>query len=159
MTFQAWKTRLNTVSYSSLQMQYDLCDEMWNVGNVVCQRSDILSMWDVGDVGMLRMWNIGDLGSSGCGMLEIWDAQDVGRWGCGIFEMWDVEGVGCSGCVMFEIWNIQDVWGVGCTGPGVGCGMFARMWDVDLQNAQKINTISNHDFARLDKFNKLENLL
>ena len=36
--------------------------------------------------------------------------------------MWDVRDVGCSGCGMFEIWD-------------VGCGMIARMWDVDLQNA------------------------
>ena len=48
---------------------------------------------------------------------------------------------------------------MGCTGPGVGCGMFARKWDVDLQNARKINTLSSHDSDRLDKFNKLENLL
>ena len=32
-----------------------------------------------------------------------------------MFRMWDVRHVGCSGCS--------------------GCGMFAWMWDVDLQNA------------------------
>ena len=36
--------------------------------------------------------------------------------------MWDVGDVGCSGCGMFGMWD-------------VGCGMFAGMWDVDLQNA------------------------
>ena len=36
--------------------------------------------------------------------------------------MWDVRDVGCSGCGMFGMWD-------------VGCGMFAGMWDVDLQNA------------------------
>ena len=39
-------------------------------------------------------------------ILGMWDVGDVGCWGCGKFGMWDV-----------------------------GCGMFAGMWDVDLQNA------------------------
>ena len=50
---------------------------------------------------------------------------DVGCWGYGMLGMWDVEDVGCSGCRMFRMWNV----------PDVGCGMFAGMWDVDLQNA------------------------
>ena len=29
---------------------------------------------------------------------------------------------------MFRMWDVEDV---GCS----GCGMFAGMWDVDLQNA------------------------
>ena len=49
-------------------MLYDLSDEMWDIGNVVCWGSGILSMWDVGDVGCL-----------GCG--------DVGCWGFGMFSM------------------------------------------------------------------------
>ena len=57
-----------------------------------------------------------------CGMYGIWDVQDVGCWVCGMFEMWDVGDVGISGCGMFGMWD-------------VGCGMFAGMWDVDLQNA------------------------
>ena len=48
--------------------------------------------------------------------------QDVGCAGCGMCGMWDVRDVGCSGCGMFGMWD-------------VGCGMFAGMWDVDLQNA------------------------
>ena len=51
-------------------------------------------------------------------MLGMWDVGDVGCWGCGMFGMWDVRDVGCSGCGMWD----------------VGCGMFAGMWDVDLQN-------------------------
>ena len=39
--------------------------------------------------------------------------------------MWDVRDGGCSGCGMLEMWD-------------VGCGMFAGMWDVDLQNAQSL---------------------
>lgn len=41
---------------------------------------------------------------------------------CGTFETWDVWDVECSRCGVFEMWN-------------VGCGVFAEMWDVDLQNA------------------------
>ena len=41
-------------------------------------------------------------------MLGVWDVRDVGCWGCGMFGMW-----------------------------GVGRGMFAGMWDVDLQNATR----------------------
>ena len=50
---------------------------------------------------------------------------DVGCLGCGMFGMWYVRDVGCSGCGMFGMWDVRDV----------GCGMFAGMWDVDLQNA------------------------
>ena len=55
----------------------------------------------------------------------MWDVGDVGCSGCGMFGMWDVGDVGCSGCGMFGMWDVRDV----------GCGMFAGMWDVDLQNA------------------------
>ena len=58
---------------------------------------------------MFGMWDVGDVGCSGCGMFGMWDFGDVGCWGCGMFGMW--------------------------YGPDVGCGMFAGMWDVDLQNA------------------------
>ena len=51
MTFRLKNTSLNIVSYSSLFMLYDLSDEFWDVGNVVCQESGILSMWDVDDEG------------------------------------------------------------------------------------------------------------
>ena len=47
-------------------------------------------------------------------MLGTWD---VGDMGC--------SDVGCSGCGMFGMWDVRDM----------GCGMFAGMWDVDLQNA------------------------
>ena len=60
---------------------------------------------------MLRMWDVGDVVCWGCGMLGMWDVWDVGVWD-----------VGCSGCGMFGMWD-------------VGCGMFAGMLDVDLQNA------------------------
>ena len=40
--------------------------------------------------------------------------------------MWYVRDVRCSGCGMFGMWDVWDV----------GCGMFARMWYVDLQNAK-----------------------
>lgn len=36
--------------------------------------------------------------------------------------------MGCLGRRMFRIW---DVWDLEC----LGCGMFGRMWDVDIQNA------------------------
>ena len=42
-----------------------------------------------------------------------------------MLEMWDVRDVGCSGCRMLEMWDVGSS----------GCGMFAGMWDVDLQNA------------------------
>ena len=58
-------------------------------------------------------------------MLGMCDVRDVGCSGCGMFGMWDVGDVGCSGCGMFGMWDVRDV----------GCGMFAGMWDVDLQNA------------------------
>ena len=54
----------------------------------------------------------------------MWDVWDVGCSGCGMFKMWDVQDVRCSGCEMFGMWDVRDV----------GCGMFAGMWDVDLQN-------------------------
>ena len=43
----------------------------------------------------------------------------------GMFVMWDVGDVGCWGCGMLTMWDVRDV----------GCGMFAGMWDIDLQNA------------------------
>ena len=55
-------------------------------------------------------------------MCVIWDVRDVGCSGCGMCRMWDVRDVGCSECGMFGMWD-------------VGCGIFAGMWDVDLQNA------------------------
>ena len=64
------------------------------------------------------------------GMCDVWD---VGCWGCGMLGMWDVRDVRCSGCGMFGMWNVGDV----------GCGMFAGMWDVDLQNAH-----GHHLFSR-----------
>lgn len=70
-----------------------------------------VGLCDVGDVGclefgMLRMWNVWDVG----GMLGMQDVCDVGYWGCGML-----------GYGMFGMWN-------------VGCWLFARMWDADLQN-------------------------
>ena len=56
---------------------------------------------------MFVMCDVGDVGCSGCEMLGMWDAQDAGCAGFGMFGMWDV-----------------------------GSGMFAGMWDVDLQNAR-----------------------
>ena len=38
--------------------------------------------------------------------------------------MWNVGDVGCWGCGMLGMWDVRDV----------GSGMFAGMWDVDLQN-------------------------
>ena len=70
----------------------------------------------------------------------MWDIWDVGCLGCGMFGMWDVRDVGCSECVMFRMFGMWDVWDVGCLECGVfgvwdvGCGTFAGMWDVDLQN-------------------------
>ena len=55
-------------------------------------------------------------------MFGMWDVPDVGCSGCGVFGIWDVRDVECSGCEMFGMWD-------------VGCGMFAGMSDVDLQNA------------------------
>ena len=43
---------------------------------------------------------------------HMWNFGDIVFWGCVMLEMWDVRDVGSS-----------------------GCGMFAGMWDVDLQNA------------------------
>ena len=57
----------------------------------------------------------------------MWDVGDVGCWGYGMLGMWDVRDVGCLGCGMFGMWD-------------VGCGMFAGMWDVDLQNAGMAGT-------------------
>ena len=73
---------------------------------------------------MFGMWDVGDVGCWECGMFGMWDVGDVGCWGCRMLRMWDVGDVGCG---MLEMWD-------------VGCGTFARMWDVDLQNAlQDIN--------------------
>ena len=41
---------------------------------------------------------------------------------CGMFGIWK-----CLGCEMLGMWYVRDV----------GYGMFAGMWDVDLQNAYK----------------------
>ena len=71
------------------------------------------------------MWDVRDVGCSGCGMLGMRDVGDVGCSRRGMLGMWDVQDVGCSGCGMFGMWDVRDV----------GCGMFAGMWDVDLQNA------------------------
>ena len=61
MNFRLANTSINTVSYSCLYMLFVLSEELWDVGNVVCYGSGILSMWDVGDVWMLGMWDIGDV--------------------------------------------------------------------------------------------------
>ena len=74
---------------------------------------------------MLEMWNVSDVGCWGCRMLGMWDVQDVGCLGSGMFGMRDVRDVGCWGCGMFGMWD-------------VGCGMFAGMRDVDLQNARNL---------------------
>ena len=86
---------------------------------------------------MLGKWHIGDVRCWGCGMLGMWDVGmwdvgDVGCWGCGMFGRWDVRDVGCSGGEMFGMWDVRDV----------GCGMFAGMWDVDLQSAVSLNILS-----------------
>ena len=69
-----------------------------------------------------------------------------------MFGMWDVREVGCSGCGM---WDVRDV----------GCGMFAGMWNVDLQNAEQcIANTSKHknivlvltNFPDNDKIMKLQ---
>ena len=78
---------------------------------------------------MFGMWDVRDVRCSGCAMLGMWHVRDVGCSGGGMFGMWDVRDVGCSGCGMFGMWNVRDV----------GCGMFAGMWNVDLQNATYIN--------------------
>ena len=91
MTFKLANISLNTASYSSLYMPYGLPDEMWDVGNVVCYGSGILSMLDVGDVCMLGMWDIGDM-----------DVGNFWYWGCGMLGMWDVQYVVCR------------MWDMGC---------------------------------------------
>ena len=111
MTFRLANTSINTVSYSSLNMLYGLSDEMWDVGNVVCYGSGILSMWNVGDVWMLGMWDVWDVvcqdvGCLGCGMFGMWYFRDTRCLVCGMFEMWDVQDVAC--------WGLWDVRGVGC---------------------------------------------
>ena len=67
-------------------------------------------------------------------MLGTGDVWGVGCWGCGMLGMWDV---GCSRSGMFKEWDVGDV---GCS----GCGMFAGMWDVDLQNAKPNVPISTY---------------
>ena len=60
-------------------------------------------------------------------MLGMRYAREVAYWGCGMlgmFRMWNVGDVGCWGCGMLGMWDVRDV----------GSGMFAGMWDVDLQN-------------------------
>ena len=68
------------------------------------------------------MWDVEDVGYSGCSGCNV---RDVGCSGWEMFGMWDVRDVGCRGSGMFGMWDVQDV----------GCGIFAGMWDVDLQNA------------------------
>ena len=70
---------------------------------------------------MLAMWDVRDVGCSVCGIFGMWDVRDVGCLSCGVFGMWEVRDVGCWGCGMFEMWDVR-------------CGMFAGMWNVDLQN-------------------------
>ena len=53
-----------------------------------------------------------------------------------MFSMWNVGDVGCWGCGMFEMWDVRDV---GCL---PGCGVFAGMWDVNLQNAEIFNQLT-----------------
>ena len=60
----------------------------------------------------------------------MWYAGQVTYWECGMLGCWEcgmrnVRDVGCSGCRMLGIRDVRDV----------GCGMFAGMWDVNLQNA------------------------
>ena len=85
---------------------------MWNVGDIVCWRCvmmgcEMLGMWDVGNV---AYW---DMGFGGCGML-----------GCKILGMRHVGDIGCSGCGIFKMRDLR----------AVGRGMFAGMWNVDLEN-------------------------
>ena len=75
---------------------------------------------------MLEVWNVRDVGCSGCGMFGIWDVGDVG-----------LQDVGCSGCGMLGMWDVRDVGcGIWDVCRDLGYGMFAGMWDIDLQNAK-----------------------
>ena len=140
MAFRLANTILNTVSYLSLYMLYGLSDEMWDVGNVVCQKWHIehVGSWgcvNVRDVryweqGMLGICDVGGVGCQGCGILGMWDVRDVGCSRCsisrcGMFGMWDVQDVGCSEGEAFRVWNVRDV---GC----LACGMLGMsyVWDV-----------------------------
>ena len=67
-------------------------------------------------------WDVWEVGCSGCGMFGMCDVQDVECSGGGMFGRGDVQEVGCSGCGMYGRWDM-------------GCGIFAGMWNVDLQNA------------------------
>ena len=69
-------------------------------------------------------------------MLGTGDVWEVGCLGCGMWDVGDVGfgNVGCWGCGMFGMWDVRDV----------GCGMFAGMWDVDLQNAKPNVPISTY---------------
>ena len=86
---------------------------------------------------MFRMWDVGDVRCWGCEMLGMWDVRDVGCSGCGMCRMWGARDVGCRGCGMFGMWH-------------VGCGMFAGMWDVDLQNACRMLQ-TNSSLSKLKK--------
>ena len=55
-------------------------------------------------MGCLGCVNVRDVGCLGCGMFGMLDVGDVGCWECGMFGMWDV-----------------------------GYGIFAGMWNIDLQ--------------------------
>ena len=68
-----------------------------------------------------------------------------------MFKMWDVRDVGCSGCWMLGMWDVRDV---GC----LGCGMFAGMWDVDLQNAVFILILWLFIYSTLCFLNKTQHL-
>ena len=85
---------------------------------------------------MLWKWHIEHVGYWGC--VDVWDVR---YWGCEMLEICDVGGVGCSGFGMFEM---QDV----------GCGMFAGMWDVDLQNASYYYVLSSY----LECFNRFSKI-
>ena len=84
--------------------------------------------------GMLGILYVGDVWWWGCEMLGIWDVGNVGYWdmgfggcgmlGCKILGMRDVGDMGCSGCGMFKMRDVR----------AVGRGMFAGMWNVDLEN-------------------------
>ena len=106
--------------------------------------SGMFNVWNVRDVrcsecGMFGLQNVWDVGCSKCGMFKMWSVRDVGCWKyemfrmwnvwwCGMFAKWYVRDVGCLGCEMFGVWDVD------CGIQDVGCEMFAKMWDVNLQN-------------------------
>ena len=77
---------------------------------------------------MLGMRDVRVLRCMGQGLYGMWYVLEVGSWECAMLGMCDVRDVGylgCSGCGILRMWD-------------VGCGKFAGMWDVDLQNAGKM---------------------